>query len=98
MGAWDDGPFDNDTAAEWRGELDNAAPSQRPETNRTAMTTAADNQESLDCDDASPALASMLRLRRGAAVGMPGPARPVSRAGWRTPGRCRLPPRPGGRR
>ncbi|MGA5302866.1 DUF4259 domain-containing protein [Nucisporomicrobium flavum] len=29
MGTWDVGPFDNDTAADWRGDLDQATPEQR---------------------------------------------------------------------
>jgi hypothetical protein len=58
MGAWDDGPFDNDTAADWCGELEDAAPSERRGMIRTALTTAADSPGYLDYDDASPAVAA----------------------------------------
>ena len=58
MGAWGDGPFDNDTAADWCGELDHAAPASRHAIIRTALTTAADNRGYLDYDDASPAVAA----------------------------------------
>ena len=30
MGTWDVGPFDNDTAADWCGDLHDAAPAPQP--------------------------------------------------------------------
>ncbi|PZG38067.1 hypothetical protein C1I98_24840 [Spongiactinospora gelatinilytica] len=37
MGTWDVGPFDNDTAADWRGDLNDAAPSERLDMIRRAL-------------------------------------------------------------
>jgi len=60
MGAWDIGHFDNDTAADFGGELDDAAPEQRAELVRTALAEAADVavDDYLDSDVAAPALAA----------------------------------------
>jgi hypothetical protein len=43
MGTWDVGPFDNDHAADWCGDLDEAAPSQRSRLIRDALTVVADH-------------------------------------------------------
>jgi hypothetical protein len=58
MGAWDDGPFDNDSAADWCGDLHDAEPSQRPAMVRAALADAAGNREYLDHDVAAPAIAA----------------------------------------
>ncbi|MER7330468.1 MULTISPECIES: DUF4259 domain-containing protein [unclassified Micromonospora] len=58
MGTWDDGPFDNDTAADWCGELHDADPSARAAMVRAALTTAALNTGYLDHDDAVSAIAA----------------------------------------
>ncbi|QDY80970.1 DUF4259 domain-containing protein [Streptomyces qinzhouensis] len=42
MGAWDIGPFDNDTAADFSGHLDDREPEQREHLIRTVLTEAAD--------------------------------------------------------
>ncbi|TYC00458.1 DUF4259 domain-containing protein [Micromonospora sp. WP24] len=58
MGTWDDGPFDNDSAADWCGELHDADPSARSAMVRAALTTAALNTDYLDYDDAASAIAA----------------------------------------
>jgi hypothetical protein len=45
MGTWDVGPFDNDTAADWCGDLHDATPTQRPAMLRGAFTAVIDNGE-----------------------------------------------------
>ncbi|MGI5147027.1 DUF4259 domain-containing protein [Plantactinospora sp. CA-294935] len=58
MGTWDDGPFDNDSAADWCGDLHDADPSERPAIVRAALTTAALNTGYLDDCDAVSAIAA----------------------------------------
>ncbi|RUL89912.1 DUF4259 domain-containing protein [Verrucosispora sp. FIM060022] len=58
MGTWDDGPFDNDTAADWCGELHDADPSARAAMVRAALTTAALNTGYLDHVNAVSAIAA----------------------------------------
>ncbi len=59
MGTWDVGPFDNDTAADWCGDLDDAAPEQRVVLIRDALSRVAEHgDEYLDSDDAVEAIAA----------------------------------------
>ena len=58
MGAWDDGPFDNDSAADWCFELHQADPSARASMVRTALTTAVLNTGYVDYDDGASAVAA----------------------------------------
>ncbi|MGN9811097.1 DUF4259 domain-containing protein [Micromonospora sp. BQ11] len=58
MGTWDDGPFDNDSAADWCGDLHDADPSARPAMVRAALTTAAANTRHLDAGVAAAAIAA----------------------------------------
>ncbi len=58
MGAWDSGPFDNDTALDWCGDLGDADPARRPGLIRDALATAADTAGYLDMDEACEALAA----------------------------------------
>jgi len=58
MGTWDDGPFDNDSAADWCGDLHDADPAARAAMVRTALTRAALNTGYLDYDDAVSAIAA----------------------------------------
>ncbi|GAA1040087.1 hypothetical protein GCM10009557_60380 [Virgisporangium ochraceum] len=59
MGTWDVGPFDNDTAADWCGDLDEAAPEQREALIRDVLTRVAEHgEEYLDSDDAVEAIAA----------------------------------------
>ncbi|MBL6280032.1 DUF4259 domain-containing protein [Micromonospora fiedleri] len=58
MGTWDDGPFDNDTAADWCGDLHDADPSARAAMVRAALTTAAFDTGYLDHVNAVSAIAA----------------------------------------
>ena len=58
MGTWGTGPFDNDTAADWAGDFDEADLAERPAMIRDALTAAADAEDYLDADDAMAALAA----------------------------------------
>jgi len=58
MGTWGEGPFDNDTAADWCGELDDADPAARGELIRTALTAVASTQGYLDCSGVEAAIAA----------------------------------------
>lgn len=59
MGTWDVGPFDNDTAADWCGDLDEAAPEERPALIRDALhQVAGHGGEYLDSDFAVEAIAA----------------------------------------
>jgi len=58
MGAWGLGPFDNDTAADWAADLDDASSAERPALIREALTAALEADEYLDADDASIAVAA----------------------------------------
>jgi hypothetical protein len=60
MGTWDSGPFDNDTAADWCGELHDAPAGERVAMIRRALTVAADHDADtyLDDDFAAEAVAA----------------------------------------
>jgi hypothetical protein len=59
MGTWDAGPFDNDTAVDRCGDLDNAAPGQRSAMVRSALAAVLDNGDDyLDSDVAAEAIAA----------------------------------------
>ncbi|GAA2386762.1 DUF4259 domain-containing protein [Nonomuraea africana] len=58
MGTWDIGPFDNDSAADWCGGLDDAPAERRAELIRQALATAAGAADYLDGDDAGAAIAA----------------------------------------
>jgi hypothetical protein len=59
MGTWDVGPFDNDAAADWCGDLHDAAPAQRTALVRGALTTVLDNGDDyLDSRLADEAIAA----------------------------------------
>jgi len=58
MGAWGLGPFDNDAAADWAGDLDDAAPKERSTLIRDALTAAIEAEEYLDGDEAATAIAA----------------------------------------
>jgi hypothetical protein len=73
MGTWDIGPFDNDSAADWCGDLHDAAPAQRPAMMRSAITAVLDNGDDyLDSDLAVEAIAAAAivasQLPGGAAI------------------------------
>ena len=59
MGTWDVGPFDNDTAADWCGDLNDATPEQRKVLIRDALSRVAEHgEEYLDSDEAVEAIAA----------------------------------------
>jgi hypothetical protein len=59
MGTWGVGPFDNDTAADWCGDLDEAAPQQRAALIRGVLSRVAGHGDKyLDSDDAVEAIAA----------------------------------------
>ncbi|MFF4343876.1 DUF4259 domain-containing protein [Kitasatospora sp. NPDC001540] len=58
MGTWSTGPFDNDTAADFAGDLDEAAPEQRAALLRTALTRALHAPDGLDGSDGARAVAA----------------------------------------
>ena len=58
MGAWDAGPFDNDSAADFADDLDDAPEHERVAMIRTALATAAGNDTYLDLDEGAPAVAA----------------------------------------
>ena len=68
MGTWDVEPFDNDHAADFGGDLDDAPESERPEMIRTALLAAIDNDGYLESDEGVHAVAAAALV----AAGMPG--------------------------
>ncbi|GAA3425579.1 DUF4259 domain-containing protein [Streptosporangium sandarakinum] len=58
MGAWDSGPFDNDSAADWCGELGDAGPEDRAGVVRQALLGAAESVDYLEVDEGSAAVAA----------------------------------------
>ncbi|MEV7598335.1 DUF4259 domain-containing protein [Kitasatospora sp. NPDC089797] len=58
MGTWDLGHFDNDTAADFAGGLDDAAPGERAGLLRAALECAARGPEFLDDDEGVEAVAA----------------------------------------
>jgi hypothetical protein len=58
VGAWGEGPFDNDTAADWCADLDGAPPETRVPMIRAALDAAVEAGEYLEVDVASPAVAA----------------------------------------
>ncbi|MFF2745768.1 DUF4259 domain-containing protein [Kitasatospora sp. NPDC058048] len=58
MGTWDIGHFDNDSAADFGGGLDDAAPGEREALLRSALLCAVGAEEFLDSDEAVEAVAA----------------------------------------
>jgi hypothetical protein len=58
MGTWDKGAFDNDDAADFSGDLDDARPGDRVELIREALVAAADNADYLEASEACQAIAA----------------------------------------
>jgi Domain of unknown function (DUF4259) len=58
MGAWGTGAFDNDDAADFAGELDALDPGQRPEVIADVLSMVAAEEEFLEADLASVAVAA----------------------------------------
>ncbi|MFJ6795045.1 DUF4259 domain-containing protein [Streptomyces sp. NPDC091268] len=58
MGTWDAGPFDNDAAADFCGDLDEAAPGDREGLVRSTLTHVVETAGYLDAHDADEAVAA----------------------------------------
>lgn len=58
MGTWDAGPFDNDDAADFVNDLDDAPEHQRVAMIRAALTAAIENDDYLDLGEGAPAVAA----------------------------------------
>ncbi|MFI0943308.1 DUF4259 domain-containing protein [Streptomyces sp. NPDC021020] len=59
MGTWDIGPFDNDTAADFAGDLDEAAVEEREPMIRSVLERAVAAKEFLETPDAERAVAAV---------------------------------------
>ncbi|MFF8959736.1 DUF4259 domain-containing protein [Streptomyces sp. NPDC014894] len=84
MGTWDVGPFDNDTAADFGGHLDQAPEGERGAMVRDALVRALDDRGDLDQDIAVVAIAAAALVAGQCPQGEPvttayGPAQPVPR-------------------
>ncbi|MGC4788873.1 DUF4259 domain-containing protein [Micromonospora sp. DT178] len=58
MGTWAAGPFDNDVAADWCGDLDEASPERRPLLVEQALREAAGEDDFLDSWPGAKAVAA----------------------------------------
>ena len=58
VGTWDSGPFDNDTAADFSIDLEEADPDHRVDLLRQALVDTAEEENYLDSDEAFVAIAS----------------------------------------
>ncbi|WP_284437402.1 DUF4259 domain-containing protein [Streptomyces sp. TUS-ST3] len=58
MGTWDVHPFDNDTAADFANDLDNANMAEREALIRRVLTRAAGNKDYLEAPEAEEAVAA----------------------------------------
>lgn len=58
MGTWDVGPFDNDTAADFCGDLDEAASDKREGVIRDALTSVIDTVGYLEAPESEEAIAA----------------------------------------
>lgn len=82
MGTWDIGPFDNDTAADWSGALDDASADARRDLVLAALTRAADTTGFLDSEIGEEAVAAAALVAAQCPGGEPadsayGPREPV---------------------
>ncbi|GIH91148.1 DUF4259 domain-containing protein [Planobispora siamensis] len=59
MGTWDSGPFDNDSAADWCGGLDDADPNDRAGMVRQALLDVTESADYLDVDEGAAAMAAV---------------------------------------
>ncbi|MBK3547219.1 DUF4259 domain-containing protein [Streptomyces sp. MBT60] len=82
MGTWGIGPFDNDTAADFAGDLDEAAVEEREPIIRRVLKRAADPADCLDVPDAERAVAAAVLVAAQHPAGEPtcsnyGPSEPL---------------------
>ncbi|MDX3657614.1 DUF4259 domain-containing protein [Streptomyces sp. ID05-26A] len=71
MGTWDIGHFDNDTAADFSGSLDDALETERETLVRSALTDTIESDEYLDSYEACKALASAALIAAQLPAGTP---------------------------
>ena len=71
MGTWGSGPFENDDAADFADELDDADPARREVLIREALQRAVDTDEYLESDDAARAVAAAAVVAATRTAGMP---------------------------
>ncbi len=94
MGAWDIGHFDNDTAADFGGQVDDAEPEKKADVLRAVLTAAADTAPEDYLDEGEEAVAAAALVAAQCPGGEPiatayGPKDPVPRsrptsARWRS--------------
>ncbi|WP_138894059.1 DUF4259 domain-containing protein [Streptomyces chryseus] len=60
MGTWDVGPFDNDTAADFGGDLDEVAAGEREGIVRSALTRVIDTAAYLEAPESEVAVAALV--------------------------------------
>ncbi|WP_436777594.1 DUF4259 domain-containing protein [Yinghuangia sp. YIM S09857] len=82
MGTWDIGPFENDTAADFADNLDEAAPDQREGVVRSALVQAVQTQDYLESPEGAEAVAAAALVAAQCPGGEPirtsyGPDEPV---------------------
>ncbi|WP_435652346.1 DUF4259 domain-containing protein [Kitasatospora purpeofusca] len=81
MGTWDIGPFDNDTAADFAGDLDDAPAAEREELVRRMLKRAANSTDRLDQSDGERAVAAaaLIAAQHGGEPTCPiyGPSEPL---------------------
>lgn len=82
MGAWDIGHFDNDTAADFGGRVDDAPPEKRADVLRGALTAVADMSPQDYVDDGEVAVAAAALIAAQCPGGEPvttayGPKKPL---------------------
>lgn len=58
MGAWGTGPFENDIAADWCGDLDDLPAGRRADAIRATLRSVAEQTDYLDSGDAEEAVAA----------------------------------------
>jgi hypothetical protein len=64
MGTWDVGPFDNDTAADFCDDLDEAAAGEREGIVRSALTRVIDTMDYLEAPESEVAVTAASSSRR----------------------------------
>ncbi|MEV0036376.1 DUF4259 domain-containing protein [Streptomyces sp. NPDC050804] len=84
MGTWDTGHFDNDTAADFAADLDDATEARRTELVREALLRATAAEDHLDSDEAVVAVAAAALVAEQCPGGPPvetvyGPDEPLPR-------------------
>ncbi|MFE2596278.1 DUF4259 domain-containing protein [Streptomyces sp. NPDC059396] len=84
MGTWDTGHFDNDTAADFAADLDDATEAGRTDLVRAALLRAIEAQDYLDSDEGAPAVAAAALVAEQCPGGPPvetvyGPDEPLPR-------------------